>query len=214
MGAVQRIELRRVRVLCIALSVVQAFSSPLGKLDHVAFWTHSAAVGKLSQVLWSWRQSLGPLAPEDIYVASLLHDVGLLVLDRFFNERFQGLLQVSELSGDSLSQVEHLVLGIDHGEIGGLLLGCWSLSDEIVAAVAGHHHPEDAAPGWEEACWVVQAAEVVCSAHGLGIEVERMEEFHAGEALQRLGMSVSEIEDVFAQMVAIAGDAGEILRAA
>ena len=164
--AIQRLGLRQVRATCIVLAVVKAFSGR--GLDHRAFWTHSAAVGMTAQLLQRRTKKANGVSADDLYIAGLLHDIGLLLLDQFFQERFQETAEVQELSSDPLWKSEDLVLGMDHGEIGGLLLGRWSLPRSTIEIVAGHHHPDTVPEEHLGACQLVHTAEAVCTSIGWG----------------------------------------------
>jgi len=171
-AAIQRIGLDQVRALCLVLAVVQALGSRRRALNHETLWGHSGAVGAVARYLWVSTHGTG-VAADDVYVAGLLHDVGLLVLDQFFAEEFDrlaGLRQEIELP---LWQHEEDLLGMDHGEVGGLLLGSWSLPASVVDAVTYHHRPEDAPAKHRKVCEVVQAAELLCSEEGWGLPDEQ-----------------------------------------
>ena len=131
-----------------------------------------------------------------LYVAGLLHDVGLLMLDQFFPQHFKEVLEVKVLSGDPLSKCEDLVIGMDHGEVGGLLLGRWSLPQSTVKCVSAHHSSNIADDDHQTACAVVQAAEVICNCHGVGLEFEESTEEDVRVALEPLGLGESEVESV------------------
>jgi putative nucleotidyltransferase with HDIG domain len=160
-AAVARLGLSQVHAMCIAVSVVRAFS---GKgLDHRRFWRHSVAAAMTADALA--RHTRG-VDPQHAYIAGLLHDVGLLVLDQFFPDRFAELVRVVREEGTPIWRAEEARLGLDHGEIGGLLLGRWSLSGTVADAVAHHHHPEQAPASAAAASCILQASE------GLTVEAE------------------------------------------
>ena len=83
--------------------------------------------------------SLVPDAPwrDDAYAAGLLHDVGVLVLASRMPVEFAAI-QLRVEAGEPRSRVERELLGADHGEIAGYLLGLWGLPDNIVGAIAAH----------------------------------------------------------------------------
>ena len=79
------------------------------------------------------------LHSERLFVAGLLHDVGLLVM----------LAREPELVGEALSKAQHKecpfadcereVIGCTHDEVGYELLKAWHLPDSLCETV-GHHH--------------------------------------------------------------------------
>ena len=79
--------------------------------------------------------------PEAPVVASLLHDVGKLVLATRLPNQFAAILKQAQEQERPLHEVEQEVLGLSHAEIGAGLLGLWGLPCVIVEAVAHHHNP-------------------------------------------------------------------------
>lgn len=118
-------------------SNVQKFEPPQIRggapgIHPIAFERHGATVAGIAA-------SLVPDAPwrDDAYAAGLLHDVGVLVLAARMPADFAAI-QARVDAGEPRSIVERELLGTDHGEIAGYLLGLWGLPDSIVDAVAAH----------------------------------------------------------------------------
>lgn len=204
--AVQRMGIRQVRATCLVLGVVKSFEGAAGGLDHQQFWNHSAAVGLAAQRLWRLVPGVPSSDADQLYVAGLLHDVGLLVLDQFFPDRLREVNEHHELSGEPRPACERIVLGMDHGAVGSLLLGRWSLPESIVAAVADHHQPAEAPEAHAAAACVVAAAEQVCAGLGWDLEGER-DEPAVMTALTALGLESGTIEQFETEIEQIASNA-------
>lgn len=173
-GAIQMLGLNQVRALSMALAVVNAFSQRRGGLALRSFWQHSAAVAFLARSLAQTIRA-GKVAPDQAYLGGLLHDVGLLLMDQFFPDWMQQSLVDSYSNAAPLCASEDKLLGVDHGEIGGFLLGRWSIPPTIVQMVASHHTPAKSPAAYRNACWTVHAAEVVCSGQGHSLSVEGLD---------------------------------------
>lgn len=78
---------------------------------------------------------------EPAVVASLLHDVGKLVLATRASVRFQEALRAARKARKPLYQMESSLYGVTHAEIGAYLLGLWGLPTPVTEAVAHHHAP-------------------------------------------------------------------------
>lgn len=72
------------------------------------------------------------------FLAGILHDCGKLVVALNWPEAF---IQVED--GQTTLAAERTRYGLDHCKAGAYLLGVWGLPDEIVEAVAYHHHPAE-----------------------------------------------------------------------
>lgn len=133
------------QILRIALSI--SFSS-----------TMSAPLpGYAAQAKELWRHSLTTaLAAENLarnnnaievhhsvaFTAGLLHDIGKLVLSQVLTPDFQSAIRTRVTQGGfSRAEAEKEVVGADHAEVGMVLLQSWRLPEDIVEAVANHHHP-------------------------------------------------------------------------
>jgi putative nucleotidyltransferase with HDIG domain len=208
-GAVHLLGIRQVRALCVALSVVNAFSGRRGALPHQSFWQHSVGVAVVARELGR-QLGCGGLPPEQLYIGGLLHDVGLLLLDQYFPDTLHQSVEIAHDHNESLAIAESGAWGIDHGEVGGFLLGRWSVPAPVVAMVAGHHHPQSSSVQYRDACWLIYASELLCSGFGLSLDVEHIGEMRAIavlRALQSNGHDIQRVlERVDAEDAAIFGD--------
>ncbi|MCX6629990.1 MAG: response regulator [Candidatus Solibacter sp.] len=75
-------------------------------------------------------------------IASVLHDVGKLVLASRLPREFEISLASSVREQQPLHLVEKEKMGTTHAEIGAYLLGLWGLPGAVVDAVSRHHRPE------------------------------------------------------------------------
>ncbi len=77
----------------------------------------------------------------EVVLASLLHDVGKLVIAERTPAHFSRALAQAEEEGLPLFEVEEKLIHISHAEVGAYLLSLWGLPYTVVEAVAHHHHP-------------------------------------------------------------------------
>jgi signal transduction histidine kinase len=78
--------------------------------------------------------------PEEAFICGLLHDVGILILEKSFPEKFKRIWKQAE-AGESISELEEQIWGTNHARIGQFLLEQWGLPSIICEAV-GHHHSQ------------------------------------------------------------------------
>ena len=102
-------------------------------------WSHSVtaalAVEQLSRLS-------NHAIPSDAFTAALLHDVGKLILDRYLNDTALELLNRARAQRKlSLVEAELEVLGVHHGELGGIVADRWGLPLSIVEGITHHHCP-------------------------------------------------------------------------
>jgi len=138
-------------IVCIGFDAVQelALSQKVCELfkkaDYIngysrpALWKHSVAVALCSKFIY--RRELGKLG-ENIYVAGLLHDIGIIVLDQFCHERFREIIKKYRREKNNLINVESAILGFNHTDIACALMIDWEFPDEIVKIITNHHQPD------------------------------------------------------------------------
>ncbi len=83
------------------------------------------------------------LNKETTFLICLLHDIGKVVFLNFYpNQYLEVFNEVKR--GKSFIEAERSLIGVDHCEVGALLLGRWLFPVEIVDAVGNHHNePKD-----------------------------------------------------------------------
>ncbi|MCX7934233.1 MAG: HDOD domain-containing protein [Planctomycetota bacterium] len=183
--AVVRLGAKKISRLVMAGAMEMIGRKPVSGYDLPAggMWRHAIAVALATDGL---ARSLACEAPGWAFVAGLLHDVGKLVLGTFVQVDAEHLWQVSEARQLAFDEAEREVLGIDHAELGALLLAHWGLPEEIVAAVRWHHRPE----GQEThpaATWV-HCADALCLSEGLGLGNDGLRYRLSGKSLLPLGV--------------------------
>jgi HD-like signal output (HDOD) protein len=159
--AVLRVGIDGVRDIVFALSVVRALK-PV-HFDYRPFWRHSLAVAQATQLLRRRSLNFSDPCPE-AYPAGLLHDIGMLVMDRTVGADYRRVLDQARTQGRPLRDVEKELLGTDHADVGGRLLETWRLPPNLVSAVRMHHQPTPARHG---AVSLVHLADFVCNREGV-----------------------------------------------
>lgn len=106
-----------------------------------SFWRHSVVVGRIAEVL---AEVIRVHTYEDIYLAGLLHDIGILALDVQEPDFYPQLQRHGFLAAISLSEAEQQYIGADHCQAGFYLADKMGLPKAFLDAVKYHHHPERA----------------------------------------------------------------------
>jgi HD-like signal output (HDOD) protein len=84
-----------------------------------------------------------PVAPM-ISTAALLHDVGKIVIAKCLPPSLtDSIVDAAAVDSISLWEAERQVLGIDHGEVGGVVVRTWGLPVSVQTALMQHHAVTD-----------------------------------------------------------------------
>lgn len=129
---------RGVRNLALGISVLglkktNVGASPLNLSD---LWRHSLVVASAARVL---AIRLRYPDPEEVFVAGLLHDIGMILLAEHAPDRYEALLKEVQTQNTPLHLLEQREFGIDHAQAGAELCKRWNIPPHIVEGIAGHH---------------------------------------------------------------------------
>lgn len=108
--------------------------------NYQLFWHRSLAAATCAQVI---AERLAMPNKEELFLAALLQDIGMLALARARPDLYQGL-------GDMQSRHEHVqarereVLGMDHAVLGAWLLKQWNFPEDLQSIILCSHDPEAA----------------------------------------------------------------------
>jgi HD-like signal output (HDOD) protein len=106
--------------------------------QRVAWWRHSLATALLSEAVAVADAYHCPAG----YTAGLLHDIGRLALQTCLSEgSYEKFVRAAEESLLPIRAVERERFGLDHCEIGEMLLKQWRLPAEFGVAALYHHEP-------------------------------------------------------------------------
>lgn len=162
--AVALLGTREVGVLAMVISSVQFFRDlPNDLIDMSTFLRHSMSCGLLSRILGAQAQMPHT---ERLFLAGLLHDIGRLVLYRYFPEQAKLVLNMAKNTGLSVYEIEKECMGISHTQIAGCLLHKWKFPDALINAIIYHHRPLRSPEAAEPS--IVHIADIAVNALGLG----------------------------------------------
>jgi putative nucleotidyltransferase with HDIG domain len=198
--AVTRVGLGAIRDIVTTLSVFSVFPGAWTNVDRLAFWRHCLETARTARLLLARTAGDGTSAGEaddDGYAAGLLHDIGFIVLDRYFQREFAGLLTVAGRAAVPLHEVETAMLGIDHAAIGATVARRWDLPASIVAAMAYHHDPDAAPEEYRALCAAVHVADFLCR-EGEIAPIDREAASPDPRALDVLGLTDADLDEVSA----------------
>ncbi len=105
-------------------------------------WVHSIICGIVSEEI-AQLINLSVEKRESLYIASLLHDLGKIILDLYTHLEAKKFYEFMETNPeDTFMEIEWLAVGVDHGMVGGYLLKKWEFPKEIYFSIRAHHDPD------------------------------------------------------------------------
>jgi putative nucleotidyltransferase with HDIG domain len=194
--ALAAIGLRRLKKMIITSCMQPVLNKPVPGygLNPGELWRHSIAVSVISETL---AKELDIVASDEIFTAALIHDMGKLVLGEFVKVDMD---KIQTLSSDDVSfeAAERLVFGIDHAEIGAMVLKNWFFPEKIVDAVRWHHEP-DASNKESTVVDIIHVADLISLMIGIGVGDDGLHYESSQTVISRLGLSNAHLETVASQ---------------
>ncbi|MFZ5760142.1 MAG: HDOD domain-containing protein [Thermodesulfobacteriota bacterium] len=134
-----RLGLETVKMIAITGASVGLMKSPQQayNLEPGSLWQHSHATAVLSTIIAKYADIEDS---SSIYTASLLHDIGKVVLNRPLQIAISNNKNLGK-KFRTLIELEMYLLGTDHAKVGMALLCKWGLPEDICLPV-GFHHPQ------------------------------------------------------------------------
>lgn len=132
--------------LALSFSLTTSLKKNVGPcLDYGFFWKRALLSGTAARVIGITCRMV---EVEELYLASLLQDLGMLVLDKAFPDLYASS-DLNPKCHNSLLQREQDMLGVTHAATGSWLLAQWNFPDRFRLAIAGSDDP-DRVPSQDE----------------------------------------------------------------
>lgn len=159
-SAIIRIGFSNVKNIALGISLMTVLEDKTYKqvLDYSRIFDHSSAVGLTAKHL---LKGLNLNMTGGLFINGMLHDIGFLILNRYFSDSYLKVLEVFKSTG-SLLEAETAVYGFTHADIGTWLLDKWNLPEDIVE-VARYHHAPGEAKKYKKQAAVIHVADFITS---------------------------------------------------
>jgi len=161
-GAIVGLGFQRVSDIAMSCSVLNMMPRD-SHIDPTAFWEHSLGCALVCR---HFARKISYPDPSKVYLAGLLHDIGIIVNLWVLPKEFASAFEFARNEGIPLHEAEQHVLGFTHCESGRLLAEHWELSSDLIEAVSLHHTPLEAHdhPGLVA---LVDLSDLLCRMSGL-----------------------------------------------
>jgi putative nucleotidyltransferase with HDIG domain len=163
-SAINLLGYREIRNLALTVYLTRMFKdgNTYKKFTREGLWEHSVAVANASRIV---ARTYGGATPDEAYLAGLLHDIGLILLDQYLPRH---LFQVVDLveQGKSTCAAERELLPFDHTLLGAYVATQWNFPTQVTLAIRFHHEPLAAEGPHCDMAAVVAVSNYLCSRSG------------------------------------------------
>jgi len=198
--AISYLGFSQVRNLAMSASICKVFQNDiqLGNYTRHGLWHHMASVAITARLI---AHQQGVRNPDEVFLAGLLHDLGIILEDQYMHEPFAHMMRHFPASY-TLVQAEREVFGFDHTELGARVADMWQLPAAVRDTIRHHHNLYYDTPHAQTiAC--VELANVMCSIKGVrsvGVPVSRISPSVIKHLRLRKGGVNKLIEEMFVQI--------------
>jgi signal transduction histidine kinase/HD-like signal output (HDOD) protein len=156
--------------LALTLFTFGSFPEEENEILSIAqLWEHCLGAGV-------WARAIATLAghgtPEEAFIAGLLHDMGKVLLYRFFKKELLEAVGIAETEGVSLSEAEQRTLGTDHAVVGQAAANQWGFPPLLRYSIAFHRTPLELPRNTDESVRkivaIVHVADLLCESSEIG----------------------------------------------
>ena len=130
-----------IKNIIIALSMIGAFKGKGKNWNRKKYWHHCLATASIAKRL---AEDLGYPKSGEAFTAGLLHDLGIAIIQLYFNNEYSKIYKLFYSKDVSYLEAETEVLKITHQEIGNFLVEKWNLPKALCDSILHHHNPEQA----------------------------------------------------------------------
>ncbi len=141
-NAIMRIGFSNVKNIALGVSLMSIMKGEKAGnvFDYQQLFNHSVSVGFVARVI---AKDLKLKFAEEMLMDGLLHDLGYLVMNKFFVDTYKEVISLFEKDTPIL-EAEMKVLDFTHADIGAWLAEQWKLPGSIRNSVMYHHRPSEA----------------------------------------------------------------------
>ncbi len=196
-NAIIRVGFDNVKNVAIGVSLMSVFYEKRygAAIDYQKIFNHSVTVGFIAKLI---SNNLRLSISDEVVVNGMLHDIGFMVLNRFFSEQYKEVLERCK-KGESLLNAEVAVMEFNHTDIGAWLSEKWGLPGSISDAIQFHHSPAFAKKNSKHVA-VIHIADYITTNEIQGPVNEDPDYPLDHSALETLGMSESDLSDMEAKI--------------
>jgi len=199
--------LSAVKNIAIAASIARLFKGNRISEHFTAsdLWRHSVAVGVAGRAIAEC--SPHPVMSDEVFVAGLIHDIGMLVERQAYADDFADVINRCAREPSDFLAVERELIGADHQAFGVGLTTKWKFPRHLRASVGFHHNPDSLSVELRNMATLIHTADVLACHEQVGFYLTAYTESVTEEMLDTLGITPAQLDEIRATLPEQVADA-------
>lgn len=196
--AIALLGFKEIRNLAFTAYVAQLFKKAAGHgtYSREGLWNHLIGTGTVARLI---AETCRRVPPREAYLAGLLHDLGLILLDQYLHKPFCRV--VDALDGETpICVVEREILGFDHAQLGEFVASRWHLPEHLTTAIHHHHAPLEYSGPHADMVHVVALANFFCNAKKMTALGVADKQVPPAEVFTNLGLDRGQVTAIWEQL--------------
>ena len=175
--AIVRVGFLETKKIVMGIAVMDLFkpNERNAGFNRIEYWHHSLACAIIAERL---AKKMGDINRDEAFLAGLLHDLGILILDEYFPDVFQKVLD--KTAGDAVDFIaqERAMLHVTHLDLMAELFSRWKLHEDMTNAIIARAKPAELMKGnaskpAEKMAICLWIAEVLAKTLSIGSECDQ-----------------------------------------
>lgn len=197
-SAISLLGTKQIRNVAITVFVSRQFTPTSNKdsLDRNQLWNHSMAVGAVARL---FAKTLKNAEPDEAYLAGLLHDMGLLIVDQHL-ARHVPRIRTTMSEGASLHEAVEQILTFDPSQLGAYVAWRSKFPSRLVSSIEYHLKPDAYQGDDRQLTDLVAMADYIATRNGTGVLAESQPVHLSATVYERLQLSEERLESLAAEI--------------
>lgn len=197
-SAIALLGTKQIRNVAITVFVSRQFRSKNDKesLNRDRLWDHSMAVGAIARLV---SKETNKADAEEAYLAGLLHDLGLLIIDQHL-ARHVPKIQSRMNDGETLHEAAQSVLTFDPSQLGAYVAWRSHFPPRLVSAIEFHQKPTEFDDEQRQLTDIVAVADYIATRSGVGVVADCETTDIDDGVLERLGLDETRLGEVWSKV--------------
>ena len=196
--AITLLGFKEIRNLAMTAYIAQLFKkdSGHGSYTREGLWNHLIGVGTVARLI---AETSRCVAPREAYLAGLLHDLGIILLDQYLHKPFAQIIDTLD-EETPVCALEREILGFDHAELGQFVGSQWSLPEHLTTPIRYHHDPLQYVGEHQQMVYTVALANFFCDSKGLSARGVANKQVPPAEVFYGVGLDKPQVTAIWEKL--------------